>query len=48
MYTNICTIHGLKVLEQIMKMLAHNLPKDLSLDLRSDARDDSYYEIQCI
>ena len=33
MYTNICTNHGLKVLEQIMKMLAHNLPEYFPLDL---------------
>ena len=33
MYTNICTDHGLKVLEQIMKMLAHNLSADFPLDL---------------
>ena len=33
MYTHICTNRGLKVLEQIMKMLAHNLPEDFLLDL---------------
>ena len=32
-YTNICTNHGLEVLEQIMKMLARNLPKGFPLDL---------------
>ena len=33
MYTNICTNHGLNVLDQIMKMLAHNLSKDFPLNL---------------
>ena len=33
MYTNVCTDHGLEVLEQIMKMFAYNVPADLPLDL---------------
>ena len=33
MYTNICTDHGLKVLEQMMKVLAHSLPVDFALNL---------------
>ena len=32
-YTNICTDHGLNVLERIMKMLVHNLLADFPLDL---------------
>ena len=46
MYTNICTGHDLKVPEQIMKMLALNLPQ-ISIG-SGDTYYDSHNKIQCI
>ena len=45
MYTNICTEHGLKVLEQIMKMLGSQFFRRFSIESSDIVCHDSYYYI---